>query len=86
MQMLIMTGVHKKYISPNTHLFIFSDSELIINHLKGIYSVKNQQLATIYKGIHKFLNEYQIKNKQTAWGDFNLGKIPGTLMKKILGH
>jgi len=86
MHMVLLAGINQSLINPKNHMFIFSDSELIINHLKGIYSVKNAQLAEVYKNVHKFLNTYQQKFNNTAWNDFNIEKIPGTLMKKILGH
>lgn len=86
MQMVLLEGINQGFISPNNHMFIFSDSELIINHLKGVYSVKNAHLASVYKDIHKMLQGYQNRHKTTPWYDFNIEKIPGTLMKKILGH
>lgn len=39
-----------------TKIFIFSDSELIVKQINGIYKVKNNRMIVLYKQVYKLLN------------------------------
>jgi ribonuclease HI len=43
----------------NTVILLKSDSELVVNQMKGRYKIKNHKLITLYKSIGKFLDHYK---------------------------
>jgi len=42
-------------------LKIFSDSQLLVNQIKGVYKVKNDNLKRFYKEILKILNNFEFE-------------------------
>lgn len=42
-----------------TEIDIFSDSELLIRHIKGVYKVRNKKLIPLYNRVRDLLNKFK---------------------------
>lgn len=73
-------------LCPDNEVFIYGDSQLIVNQVQGIWRVNNATLRKIYSDIHTVFSRYQKRYDQIVGRCLSLGLIPGTLMKQILGH
>lgn len=86
MQMLFAYLLNSKKISKDHYIVIFSDSQLILNQLQGIYRVNNAWLSDIYKNIHRMIQNFERKFRERVWGVVQMHHISGDDMKRILGH
>lgn len=59
-----------KYRVKCYHLTIQGDSELVINHLRGIYQVRNGNMMDCYRNTQSKLEEYKLHNPQCRSIDF----------------
>lgn len=53
--LLIGLCVYSEHVSDTTHLHIFSDSQLLVRQLQGIYRVKDQNLLLLFTAAKKML-------------------------------
>ncbi len=53
--LLIGLCLYSEYVSDTTHLHIFSDSQLLVRQLQGIYKVKDQNLLPLFTAAKKML-------------------------------
>jgi ribonuclease HI len=96
--LLFTRDLVEKYAITNPHLSIFSDSELLIKQMKGIYKIKNHALAQLKHCAESLLTPYNVqwshvvreKNKE-ADRLANLGvdkksKIPAHFLKILHEH
>lgn len=86
MQMVLMTLNSLDYVHPDNYVFVFSDSQLVVNQLLGTFAVRNKQLSDVYTQIKQNLSKYHKRHKESVWKSLEVDQIPGTLMKKLLGH
>ena len=86
MQMLLAYLLNSKKISQDYYVVVFSDSQLILNQLRGIYRVNNAWLSDIYKNINRMIQNFERKFGERVWGVVQMHHISGDDMKKILGH
>jgi ribonuclease HI len=49
----------KKYISPHERVYIYSDSQLLVRQLSGIYKIKNAELKKLVGFVQEFLSMVQ---------------------------
>ncbi len=54
----LLLGIYfaKKHINANDVLYIFSDSELLIKHMKGEYKIRSLELKQLFNCAHLFLS------------------------------
>jgi ribonuclease HI len=59
----LLLGVYyaTRHMAGDDLLVIKADSELMVRQLNGIYAIKNQELAKIYKVVRTFLDELNFK-------------------------
>jgi ribonuclease HI len=65
---------------------ILMDSEIVINHMTGVYRVNVQHLKKIYSAIKRILAIEATACGLNMWSIFKLSHIPGDTMKAVLGH
>lgn len=86
MYMLFMYLQHHAMIKPENDIRIFSDSQLIINQLQAVYATKDKNLAKVYRMCYRTLKKAEAQHKAHIFDMIYLEQIPGTLMKRVLGH
>lgn len=67
-------------------VFIFGDSQLIINQVQGIWKVRSPELAITYRKIHGIFRRFKRNYKCPVGRILTIDAIPGDLMKQIIGH
>jgi len=63
--------------SKDSHLHIYSDSQLMCKQLLGEYKVKSSEIIPLYKELSELLE---------GFGEVSIHHIPGDKVKEILGH
>lgn len=86
MHLLLQTLLAQKYLNAENRITIYSDSQLIINQLKGIYATKDRHLFRIHQDTYRVLQKWENKFNVVPNELLSLERIPGTEMKKVLGH
>lgn len=72
----------EKILKPDTEIVIYSDSQIVLRQVQGIYNVTKSHLRTIYEWIYQALAKFAKRY------DYNLAEnivftwIPGDTMKK----
>lgn len=54
--LLALQALSKFALSPQTAITFYSDSQLIVNQLKGVYKIKEPRLAALAADIHSILH------------------------------
>lgn len=72
------------YLNSDNFILVISDSQLVVNYLIGKSKIRNMQLSGVYKNIKKIL--HSALRVEQIYSHVLLKNIPGTLMKKIVGH
>ncbi|GAB6184248.1 ribonuclease HI family protein [Thermodesulfovibrio hydrogeniphilus] len=55
----LIRGLEESLKAGITEIEIFSDSELLVLQLKGVYKVKNQKLIPLYMRVLELLNQFK---------------------------
>ena len=65
-------------------LHFFSDSELVIKQLKGLYKVKNPDLSKLYEKVKFLANDYEMVNYSNVRRNNKYITIADSLVNKAL--
>lgn len=75
----LLINLSKIGLLKNKPVTIYMDSELVIKQFTGVYNINKPHLRKVYLEVKDLLGNYPENKVSLKW-------IPGTEMKKVLGH
>jgi len=87
LRQLLHRTFEKEILHPHNFLHVWSDSQLVVNHVLGIFRKNNDQLKRQYNQIDNLTYKYEKKYGKAMWDNVHLKHISGKLMKiGPIGH